>query len=223
MRRPLVAVAACVTLLVAGCGSDSHAGHADPAGHAGHGAATTSSSPASPSAQAPAGGAASASAAAAPAVGGDWNLADVMFLQMAIANHKRGIELVQLADKHQVRADVRNLADAIRLTQEQEVSQMSKWLTDWKQPVEVSGDPSAHAHHGGMPLTDPQTIAELDAQPDGQFEKQFVTILTGHQHNAVEFALTEKKDGANADVKAFADKVVKSRTAQIQQLLNFSQ
>ncbi|GLZ41896.1 DUF305 domain-containing protein [Actinokineospora sp. NBRC 105648] len=213
MRRPLIA-AACLALL-AGCGSaGEHAGHD---AHAGHGAVPTT--PVAASAAAPVSGSA---AAAQPAVG-DYNLADVMFLQMAIANHKQGIALVGLADKHPVRKEVKDLADAIRLTQEQEVTTMTKWLTDWSQPIEVSGDPSAHAHHGGMPITDPQALAELDKAPDGQFEKEFVTLLTGHQHNAVEFALTEGKDGASAPVKAFADKIVKSRSGQIQQLLRFAQ
>ncbi|WP_018685022.1 DUF305 domain-containing protein [Actinokineospora enzanensis] len=218
MRRPFLAVGC--ALLLAGCGSANADG--PDAGHAGHGAATAPTSASAP-AQAPAPEAGSATAGAAPAVGGDWNLADVMFLQMAIANHDQGIQLASLADKHNIRPELRNLADAIRVTQQQELGQMKKWLTDWGKPIEASTDPNAHAAHGGMPITDPQTISDLDKLPDAEFEKQFIPILTGHQHNAVEFALDEGKEGVSGPVKAFADKVVKSRTAQIQQLLRFEQ
>ncbi|GAA3042486.1 DUF305 domain-containing protein [Actinokineospora globicatena] len=214
MRRPLIA-AACLIALT-GCAGNGHAGH-ESTDHAGHDLAPTT--PASAPAQAPV---TSASGSAAPAVG-DYNLADVMFLQMAVANHNRGIELVHLADKRPIREDLRNLSAAIRLTQEQELEQMKKWLTEWSQSTDVNPDPNAHAHHGGMPVTDAQSLAELGKLPDGEFEKQFIALLTAHQHNAVEFALTEGKEGASTPVKAFADKVVKSRTGQIQQLLNYQQ
>ncbi|MBM7773506.1 uncharacterized protein (DUF305 family) [Actinokineospora baliensis] len=213
MRRPLIAAACLVAL--AGCAGNGHTDHA--AGHADHLAPTTPAS----SAAAPL-TTASGAASAAPAVS-DYNLADVMFLQMAIANHNRGIELIHLADKRPIREDLRNLAAAIRLTQEQEVGQMKKWLSGWSQSTDVNPDPNAHSHHGGMPVTDAQALAELGKLPDSEFEKQFIALLTAHQHNAVEFALTEGKEGASAEVKAFADKVVKSRTGQIQQLLNYQQ
>ncbi|RLK53818.1 DUF305 domain-containing protein [Actinokineospora cianjurensis] len=213
MKRPLI-LAACLALL-AGCGGSGHdAAHT---GHAGHELAPTT--PASASAPAPAPASASG---AAPAVG-DYNLADVMFLQMAMANHSRGIELVHLADKRPIREDLRNLTAAIRLTQEQELDQMKKWLTEWSQSTDVNPDPNAHSHHGGMPVTDAAALADLAKLPDSEFEKQFIALLTAHQHNAVEFALTEGKDGASAPVKAFADKVVKSRSGQIQLLLKYQQ
>lgn len=157
--------------------------------------------------------------AAAPAVG-DFNLADVMYLQMAIANHEQGIDLVALAESRQVRPQVSELAAAIGSTQRSELEQMRAWLTSWGHPEEVSEDPAAHAHHGGMPITDPESIAELAALPAGEFEQKFVTVLTGHQHNAVEMARQQMTDGASPDVRAFADRVVKSRTGQISALLN---
>ncbi|MGW5055382.1 DUF305 domain-containing protein [Actinokineospora sp. NPDC004072] len=156
-----------------------------------------------------------------PAVG-DYNLADVMYLQMAIANHKQGIELVALAEKRAVRPEVAQLAAAIGATQRTEVDQMTAWLKGWEQPVEVDTNPDAHAHHGGMPITDPQSLAELAAIPDAEFEQQFISVLTGHQHNAVEMARQELTDGVSPEVKKFADKVVQSRTGQISALLNIS-
>ncbi|WP_035305127.1 DUF305 domain-containing protein [Actinokineospora inagensis] len=210
-RTPIALIAACAVVL-AGCGSDPHAGHS--AAHAGHNLAPTTPA----SAQAPVSGAAGAT----PAVS-DYNLGDVMFLQMAIANHQRGIDLVHLADNRPIRDDLHNLITAIRLTQEQEIPEMKKWLTGWGQSTDVDPNPNAHAAHGGMPITDPQTLADLANLPDNQFQKQFIVLLTAHQHNAVEFALTENKEGVSVPVKAFADKLIKSRTGEIQQLLNLEQ
>ncbi|MFC7614687.1 DUF305 domain-containing protein [Actinokineospora soli] len=160
------------------------------------------------------------SAAAPTSAVGDYNLADVMYLQMAIANHEQGIELVALAGAHPVRPAVSELAAAIGATQRTEVDQMRGWLAEWGHPDEVSTDPADHAHHGGMPITDDAALAELAAAPDAEFERRFVTVLTGHQHNAVEMARRQLADGASPAVKAFADKVVKSRSGQISALLN---
>ncbi len=215
MTRALLA-AACLTLLAAcGTGADP-GGHGDHPGHGGPVSPLTSTRSAAP-ATPPAG---SPTAPSTPV--GDFNLADVMFLQMAVANHARGVELVALAEGRPVRGQVKDLAAAIRLTQLQEIDSMKSWLTAWSQPLEVSVDPGAHAHHGGMSVTDPAALADLAALPDREFEKQFLTLLTSHQHNAVEFALTEAQDGASPEVKVFADRVIKSRTGQIRQLLNLA-
>ncbi|CRK57479.1 putative lipoprotein [Alloactinosynnema sp. L-07] len=153
--------------------------------------------------------------------GSGHNAADVMFLQMAVTHHEQGVELVRMAATRPVRAQVKDLAKAIELTQATEIDTMRDWLTDWGQPAAADPDPAAHSHHGGPAVTAPDTIAALSALPDGEFEHRFVTVLTGHQHNAVELARTELADGVDPAVRALADRVVRSRTGQIQQLLAF--
>ncbi|MGQ0838950.1 DUF305 domain-containing protein [Actinokineospora sp.] len=180
-------------VLLAGCGT-SHAGHPPPP----------------------------VSTPAAVPIVGDHNPADVMFLQMAIAHHTQGVDLVRLAEDRPVRAQVRDLAGAIEVTQRSEIDTMTSWLTTWAQPTVVDTNPAAHAHHGGLPDTDPETIADLARAPDGEFERRFLTLLTGHQHNAVAMARTELTDGVSPPVRQFADRVVRSRTGQIQRLLTLS-
>ncbi|WP_436497473.1 DUF305 domain-containing protein [Actinokineospora sp. HUAS TT18] len=151
--------------------------------------------------------------------GAGHNAADVMYLQMAVTHHEQGIELVRLAADRRVRPQVRDLAKAIELTQTSEIDTMRGWLTGWDQSTSADPDPAAHHHHGGPAVTAPDTIAALTTLPDSEFEHRFVTVLTGHQHNAVELARTELADGVDPAVRALADRVVRSRTGQIQQLL----
>ena len=179
------------------------------AGHQ-HGLPPAASAPAPP-----------AEGAADPSVN-DFNLADVMYLQMAIANHEQGVEMAALAEAPRVRPQVAELSAAIGSTQRSEVDQMRAWLKSWGHTDEVSTDPADHAHHGGMPLTTPESIAALAALPDAEFEHSYLTLLTGHQHNAVEMARTQMTEGANPEVKKFADRVVQSRTGQISALLKIS-
>jgi len=160
--------------------------------------------------------------ASAPAPDSSYNDTDVMFLQMAVPSHKQGMALADLAAARATRAEVRDLAAAVKATQADELAEMESWLTKWNQPVAADPDPNAHAGHGGMHGTDPAVVAELESTPAGpEFDRTFLNLLTGHQHGAVELARMEQKEGRSTDAKGLADRIVKSRTAQIQQMLTY--
>ncbi|MFL6122465.1 DUF305 domain-containing protein [Actinophytocola sp.] len=160
--------------------------------------------------------------ASAPPPDGTYNDTDVMFLQMAVPQHEQGTEMARLAEKRASRKEIRDLAKAIRLTQEDEVRQMKRWLTRWHQPIAPDLDPAAHAGHGGMHGTDPAVLEVLrDTPPGPEFDSRFLNLLTGHQHGAVELARMEEKDGYNEDARALAGRIVASRTAEIQQLASY--
>jgi uncharacterized protein (DUF305 family) len=67
--------------------------------------------------------------------------------------------------------------------------------------------------------SDPAVVKVLSETPTGpDFDARFLNLLTGHQHGAVELAKMESKDGFNPDARALADRIIKSRTAQIKQM-----
>jgi uncharacterized protein (DUF305 family) len=155
----------------------------------------------------------------APAPGTEYNDADVMFLQMAVPQHEQGIELASLAADRATDPEVRDLAAAVTATQEDELTQMREWLTDWDQPVAPDLDPAAHTGHGGMHGSDPAVVQVLrDTPPGPDFDTRFLNLLTGHQHGAVELARLETKDGYNAEARALADRIITSRAAEIKQM-----
>jgi uncharacterized protein (DUF305 family) len=193
MGRALLVVAAAGLLALAGCGST--------------GGAANDGAPLSPG---PAAGSSTA-----------FNPTDVMFQQMMIQHVDQGVEIVRLAKTRAVRQDVKVLAAAIEVTQVSEAEAMKSSLTSWNQPIAADMSPDVHARHGGMGLTSPDTIATLGRAPDGEFEHQFLTLLTGHQHNAVEMARTEITGGVNPQVKDLANRIVESRTAEIGEMLAF--
>ncbi|MGM1062465.1 DUF305 domain-containing protein [Saccharothrix sp. Mg75] len=171
------------------------------------------------------GGGGSAPEPAAPATTAvqtnEFNETDVMFLQMSVPHHRTGLEIVRMAKDREVRPEVRTLAAAIEVTQLSEVDSMSQWLVDWGRPEEAGDDPQLHAGHGGDHSTSPEAVAELAATPSGEFEKAFLNLLIGHQHNAVAMAKLEKEGGANPQAKDLADRIFESRTAQIAQMLGY--
>jgi uncharacterized protein (DUF305 family) len=175
----------------------------------------------SPAAESPAAGspASAVSAEAAVQAEGGHNDTDVMYLQMMLAHHKQGLEMVRLAVKGAKRDEIRTLALAIEVTQQDEVKLMTGWLKQWSAPTTVDHAPSAHADHGGLPATGPAEIAALKKAKGAAFETAFLNLFVAHQHNAVEMARLETKQGSNAEAKAFASRVSTSRADQIQQML----
>ncbi len=149
---------------------------------------------------------------------GAHNDTDVMYLQMMVAHHRQGLEMVRLAASGAQRPEIRVLARAVDATQSDELTLMTGWLTAWSAPETVDHAPSAHADHGGLPATGPEEIAALRTA-GGAFDTTFLNLFVAHQHNAVEMAALETRKGANAEVKAFADRVRLSRTDQIRQML----
>ena len=165
------------------------------------------------------GSAETTSVTAAVQAGRQYNDTDVMYLQMMVAHHEQGLEMVRLAEKKAGRAEIRTLAEAVDVTQTDEVELMTSWLTGWSKPATVDHQPSAHADHGGLPATGPEEIAALREATGPAFETTFLNLFVAHQHNAVEMAAMERTGGANAEAKAFAERVRASRTDQIRQML----
>ena len=155
----------------------------------------------------------------APPRDDSYNDTDVMYLQMAVPQHQQGIEMARLAADRASRPEIQDLAAAIAATQEDELAEMKEWLVKWDQPVAYNPDPGAHTDHGGMHGSDPVVLEVLQDTPAGpDFDKRFLNLLTGHQHGAVELARMEEKEGRHPDARALAGRIVKSRTAQIQEM-----
>lgn len=170
-------------------------------------------------AQAPAARQAPATAQAEVQAEGGHNDTDVMYLQMMVAHHGQGLEMVRLAAKSAERGEIRTLAQAIEVTQRDEVKLMTGWLKQWSAPTTVDHAPSAHADHGGLPATGDEEIAALKKAKGAAFDTAFLNLFVAHQHNAVEMAQLETKQGSNAEAKAFAERVRASRADQIKQML----
>ena len=160
-----------------------------------------------------------AAAQAAIQAEGDHNDTDVMYLQMMVAHHEQGLEMVRLAEKRATSDEVRTLAQAVDATQSDEVALMTSWLKQWSAPTTVDHAPSAHADHGGLPATGPEEMVALKKAKGATFETTFLNLFVAHQHNAVEMAHLETEKGKNAEAKAFADRVRASRADQIKQML----
>jgi uncharacterized protein (DUF305 family) len=150
------------------------------------------------------------------------NGTDVMFLQMMIVHIGQGAELARIAAARASDPQVRDLAKAITATQAEEAQIMTGWLTGWSEPVTVAHDPAAHASHGGLPAVATEQVEALRAAPSSEVDRTFLTLMIGHQHNAVEWTDMVATAGHNPETKDLARRVKESRADQIALMLRLS-
>lgn len=154
---------------------------------------------------------------AAVSGGRGFNATDVMFLQMMLPHQEQGVKLARLAERHPVRPEVRTLAAAIEATQVAEAKRMQGRLRAWRQPLRAQAH--EHAAHGGMPETTDAELKALERLPAGRFEREFLNLLIAHQDDAVQMARLETGKGEDAWTRRLAERVSRSRSAQIEQML----
>jgi uncharacterized protein (DUF305 family) len=160
-----------------------------------------------------------AASAASSAPAGAYNDQDVLFLQMMVTHHEQGLEMAGLAADRAEREQVRTLAAAVKATEAEELKLIRSWLGTWSKPATSEAAARTHLHHGAAPATGAKEINALRKAKGSGFEPAFLNLFIGHQGSAVEMARTEQSKGASPDAKAFAGRVVESRTAEIRQML----
>lgn len=151
------------------------------------------------------------------------NSNDVMFLQMMIVHIGQGRELAALAEQRSTREDVKNLATAVDATQGEEAKVMTTWLQGWDEPTQSAHDPNMHADHGGLPALGTEQLADLKKAGAADFDRMFLNLLIGHQHNAVELTnLIADGAGKNPETQDLARRIKESRSDQISLMLTMA-
>lgn len=135
--------------------------------------------------------------ALAPAAGGcspgepEHGPGDVAFVQELLPHHREGIALARAAARD---PRTRVLAEAIIVTQQDEIVRMTGWLASWG----VTAPPSA------APAPSPAGDA--------------LRALADHQDEAIGIAQREQSAGRDPDAVAFAHQIVESRSEQVVRL-----
>jgi uncharacterized protein (DUF305 family) len=119
------------------------------------------------------------------------NAADIAFAQALIPHHRTGIAVASEVARTSPAA--RTLAEAIIVTQQDEVARMVTWLNNW-----------------GAPPASPSAPARPEGDP--------VRALAAQQAGAIAIAQREQANGSNREALDFARRIVESRTAQLSQL-----
>ncbi|WP_203907141.1 DUF305 domain-containing protein [Rhizocola hellebori] len=162
-------------------------------------------------------------AVVSPAVdNGQFNATDVMFVQMMVEHNAPATAMLRLVQERTASKELKTLAAAVEVTQADEVKSMLDWLRNWDQPTVAPSMPEAHSEHAGMPATGEAELKALKDSPATTFDKTFLNLFIGHQHQAVEFARMEIRGGVSPAAVQLAHRVDQSRRAQIEMMLKMA-
>jgi uncharacterized protein (DUF305 family) len=146
--------------------------------------------------------------------------ADVKFMQGMIGHHAQAVEMVDLLNQNSNNPDMKRLGLRIKVSQDDEMNMMRKWLADRGQEI-----PGPHAHHmpgGMMPgmLTD-EEMAELGAAKGKEFDRLFLRGMIKHHGGAitmVEELFNTPGAGQEGGIFAFATDVNSDQRMEIDRM-----
>nr|WP_309227174.1 DUF305 domain-containing protein [Micromonospora thermarum] len=133
---------------------------------------------------------------------------DAPFLTAMVAHTERTLEIVRLVEGRLTDAQLRTLLDAIEATESDELRTMRTWLRDAGRPT--SGGGHDHAGHAGA-----DDLARLRAASPAEVDRELRAVLSAHQRAAADLAHAHLTAGGSVPVRELAERVARSRTAQI--------
>ncbi|MEU0543619.1 DUF305 domain-containing protein [Nocardia sp. NPDC005978] len=190
----MIAGAAVIALVTAGCGSDDDS------------QVTAASSTATTLTSAPA------------ATRTDFDEDDVSFLQMMYPHHAQAVDMAAMVPSRSQNPELIALAASVEQAQTPEMQQITALLTAFGK-----GAPSAtaggHAGHGGMSgmMTEAQ-MTELQGLTGVEFDRMWMRMMIEHHEGAITMANAELTDGVNPDAKAMAKAIVTGQQTEIDQM-----
>jgi uncharacterized protein (DUF305 family) len=146
------------------------------------------------------------------ASGADFNDADVTFAQGMIPHHRQAVEMAELAGDRAESQEVKDLAADIEAAQDPEIEQMTGWLEEWDQPMEMDGMDSMEM--GGMMSED--QMSELEDATGADFDAMFLEMMIEHHEGAIVMAQEQVDDGKNAEAVALAEAIIEAQQDEIE-------
>lgn len=175
----------------------------------------------------------SSTPAAAEATG-DFNDADVLFAQGMIPHHEQAVEMAAfaLAPEAGARPEIVALATEIQAAQDPEITQMTAWLQQWGQPIDMPGMEGMEGmgsdemegmegmdDMGGMDgMMSAEDMMNLQSLTGAEFDTAWATMMIAHHEGAIAQAQAVKAAGSNPEVLALADQIIAAQQAEIDQM-----
>lgn len=143
-----------------------------------------------------------------PATAGPgYTVADVQFMQHMIGHHAQAVTMTDMVPTHGAGPALRQLAEKIDISQQDEIGFMQQWLRERGQVVP---DP-ADMHDMDMPgMLTHEEMARLDAARGPEFERLFLEFMIRHHEGAlvmVEELFAARGAGQDPDIFRFATDV----------------
>ena len=151
-----------------------------------------------------------ASSSATPV--GEFNKADVMFVQMMIPHHEQAVDMNDMVlSKGNINPEVEALAKQIKAEQQPEIDMMNAWLEIWGRVQMPEG--SHHSSSDGL-MTEEQ-MQELDEANSAEGQQLFLEGMIRHHQGAIKMAQAEIASGKNPEAITLAKNIAESQQTEV--------
>lgn len=137
--------------------------------------------------------------------------AEKRFIEMMIPHHEGAIEMAKQADEQATREETKTLAANIIASQQKEIDDMRGWYKGWFKTDVPKVEMDPHAGHSSEPPAGTATT----------FDDAFIAMMIPHHESAVSMAREVKPNAFHQEIKALADAIIKSQTAEIEQMKKY--
>ncbi|MFI5778054.1 DUF305 domain-containing protein [Nocardia sp. NPDC051570] len=144
---------------------------------------------------------------------GDFNDADVSFLQMMYPHHAQAVDMANLVPTRSQNQQLIALAANVEKAQAPEMQRISDLLRAFGKPA-----PAATMGHDmpGMMSHDQMTTLQNSTGPE--FDRLWMQMMIDHHRGAIDMSNAELSGGANPDAKTLAQQIITAQQAEIQQM-----
>lgn len=139
--------------------------------------------------------------------------ADLMFADMMIPHHQQVVDMSALVEGRTTNPEILALSKQIADAQAPEIVQMRSWLDE---SGGTSGMGSHEGHMMGGMLTEEQMNALRDAS-GVEFERLYLEGMIEHHEGALQM-VNMIENSSNKEVRALAEAITTSQTAEIEQM-----
>ncbi len=155
----------------------------------------------------------------------DHNAQDVTFAQEMIPHHTQAVEMADLAATRASDTKVKALAAQIKSAQDPEIQTMTGWLTSWGEPVTAPAGGMPGMNMGGsagsvgaMGMMTDAEMTSLEGSSGTAFDRQFLTMMTGHHNGAIDMAKTQLEKGKFEPAKQLATSIRDSQQKEVAEM-----
>jgi uncharacterized protein (DUF305 family) len=156
---------------------------------------------------------------------------DRQFIDMMVPHHQGAVEMAKIARQRAERPEIKQLAEAIIRSQDEEIARMKGWRQSWfgsdqtppldKMPM-VPGM-AAHGGHGGGGTMDMAAEVEALRKAPEPFDRAFIDAMIPHHESAIEAAKAAETRAQKTEIKELAKAIIADQQREIEQMMAWRQ
>jgi uncharacterized protein (DUF305 family) len=138
------------------------------------------------------------------------NEQDMTFARQMIPHLSQTRDLAKFVPERSINPAVIGLAERIKRSQNPDIQQLLAWLYQWGEEYVPSS-------------TDNEAVQKLQQAGDAQFDRMWTQMTIERHQRVIALAKAEFEPGKNPAVRQFAQKIVDTRQAEINELQKLAQ